>query len=89
VGVPHVHLSVIISVPEEAGRYEPNISTSDVYPGSENAVVGNNNVCMYRIALVNRIPLTDNYPRVERQWKISGLNYGQGDMMSALEDTHE
>ena len=50
---------------------------------------GTNNVCMYRVTGVDQILLTDEQPRLEHHWKISGLNDGQVDMISIIEGTHD
>ena len=44
-----------------------------------------NNVCAHRVERVDQMPLTDNPPHLERDWKVSGLDGGQADTMSIAE----
>jgi len=48
--------------------------------------LGTNNVCVYRVARANQVPLTNKH--LERYWKISHLNDGQADMMPVVEGAH-
>ena len=88
VGVSHVHLFTAISIPEGSGRCEPSIPHMCI-PDTRTLWPGTNNVCMYRVAGVDRMPLTDNEPRLEDHRKISCLNDGQADMASVVGGTHE